>query len=148
MDNKQKISLQTLNEHFSKVLNSPLPNPIYGKTIFFCKGCVEPVTERNQLLGYLGAFSGTSYKLNSDIDIVVIPYTSFKNLKYDKPDSVIDSINEKLNNFDKDKNRLSNKIPNALLVPEHKFFQFIKSNLLKNDKVKLEQFKKLDLSYG
>lgn len=147
MENEDLLSLQLISDHFKKIKESPLPNPIYGKTIFFCEGCVKPVTERNQLLGYLGSFSGTSNKLNSEIDIVIIPKSSFNNLKNGKSDFVIDSINEKLNNYDKVKNRYSNKIPNALIVPEHKFFQFIKDHLLKSDQVKIEQFDRINFSY-
>ena len=68
-------------------------------------------------------------------------------MKNGESDSVIDSINKKLNNFDEEKNRYSNKIPNALIVPEHKFFQFIKDQLLGNDQVKVEQFSRIDFSY-
>jgi hypothetical protein len=147
MDNRQQLSLQIINEHLAKIKNSSLPNPIYGKTIFFCEGCVKPIIERNQLLGYLGAFSGTSYKLNSEIDIVVIPMSSFNNLKNGNSDSVLDSINEKLKYFDEEKKRYSNKIPNARIVPEHKFFQFVKEKLLKNDQVKIDQFERISFSY-
>jgi hypothetical protein len=147
MDNYNQLSLQLISEHFNKIEESSLPNPIYGKSIFFCEGCVKPITERNQLLGYLGAFSGASNELNSEIDIVVISKLSFNNLKNDKSDSVIDSINEKLNNYDEVKNRYSNKIPNALIVPEHKFFQFIKEKLLKSDQVKIDQFERINFSY-
>lgn len=147
MEKENLLSLQLTSDHFKKIHDSPLPNPIYGKTIFFFEGCVKPVIERNQLLGYLGAFSRTSYELNSEIDIVVIPNSSYYNLKNDKSDSVIYSINEKLKNFDEEKNRYSNKIPNALIVTEHKFFQFIKSNLLNNDQVKIEQFERINFSY-
>jgi len=147
MEKKDQLSLQLISDHFKKIKESHLPNPIYGKTVFFCEGCVKPITERNQLLGYLGAFSGTSYELNSEIDIVVIPNSSFNSLKNGNSDSVIESINEKLNNFDEEKNRYSNKIPNALIVPEHKFFQFIKDHLLKSDRVKIEQFKRINFSY-
>lgn len=144
MENGNQLSLQLISDHFKKIEESPLPNPIYGKTIFFCEGCAEPVIERNQLLGYLGAFSGTSYELNSEIDIVVIPNSSFNHLKNGKSDSVIESVNEKMNNFDEEKNRYSNKIPNALIVPEHTFFQFIKDHLLKSDRVKIDQFKRIN----
>ena len=147
MEKEYPLSLQLISDHIKKIEESPLPNPIYGKNIFFCEGCVKPVTERNQLLGYLGSFSGTSYKLNSEIDIVIIPKSSFNNLKNGKSDSVIDLINEKLNNFDEEKNRYSNKIPNAFIVPEHKFFQFIKDHLLKSDRVKIKQFKRINFSY-
>ncbi|MEX1013580.1 MAG: hypothetical protein WDZ80_00280 [Candidatus Paceibacterota bacterium] len=147
MENENQLSLQLISDHFKKIHDSLLPNPIYGKTIFFCEGCVKPIIERNQLLGYLGAFSGTSYELNSEIDIVVIPNSSYSNLKNDKSDSVINLINEKLKNFDKEKNRYSNKIPNALIVPEHKFFQFIKDHLINNDQVKIEQFERINFSY-
>lgn len=147
MDNRQQFSLQIINDHFAKIENSFLPNPIYGKTIYFCEGCVKPVTERNQLLGYLGAFSGASNELNSEIDIIVISKSSFNNLKNGKSDSVVDSINKQLNNYDEVKNRYSNKIPNALIVPEHNFFQFIKENLLKSDQVKIDQFKRINFSY-
>ena len=147
MDNRQLLKLHVLNEHFKKIEESPLPNPVYGKTIFFCNGCAKPAVERNQLLGYLGAFSGDSYELNREIDIVVIPNSSFINLKNGESDPVIDSINKKLNNFDEEKNRYSNKIPNALIVSEHKFFQFIKDQLLGNDQVKVEQFSRIDFSY-
>jgi len=147
MENENQLSLQLISDHFKKIHDSPLPNPIYGKTFFFCEGCVKPVIERNQLLGYLGAFSGASNELNSEIDIVVISKSSFNNLKNGKSDSVIDSINEKLNNYDEVKNRYSNKIPNALIVPEHKFFQFIKEKLLKSDQVKIDQFERINFSY-
>jgi hypothetical protein len=147
MENDNQLSLKMISEHLKKIKESTLPNPIYGKTIFFYKGCVKPVTERNQLLGYLGVFSGTSYNLNSEIDIAVIPHLSFDNLKNDKSDSVINSINEKLKYFDGEKNRYSNKIPNTLIVPEQKFFQFIKDHLLKSDQVKIEQFNRINFSY-
>lgn len=147
MEKENQLSLQLISDHFKKIHDSPLPNPIYGKTIFSFEGCVKPVIERNQLLGYLGAFSGASNELNSEIDIVVISKSSFNNLKNGKSDSVIDSINEKLNNYDEVKNRYSNKIPNALIVPEHKFFQFIKEKLLKSDQVKIEQFERINFSY-
>ena len=147
MEKENQLSLQLVTDHFKKIQDSTLPNPIYGKSIFFCEGCVKPEAERNQFLGYLGAFSGTSSELNSEIDIVVIPNSSYSNLKTDKSDSVIDFINGKLNHFDKEKDRYSNKIPNALIVPEHKFFQFIKDNLLRNDQIKLEQFERINFSY-
>ena len=147
MDNDNQLSLQLISDHFKKIEDSALPNPIYGKTIFFCEGCVKPIIERNQLLGYLGAFSGASNELNSEIDIVVISKSSFNNLKNGKSDSVIDLINEKLNYYDEVKNRYSNKIPNALIVPEHKFFQFIKEKLLKSDQVKIDQFERINFSY-
>jgi len=147
MDNDNQLSLQLISDHFKKFENSAIPNPIYGKTIFFCENCVKPIIERNQLLGYIGAFSGTSNELNSEIDIVVISKSSFNNLKNGKSDSAIDSINEKLKNFDKEKNRYSNNIPNALIVPEHKFFHFIKDRLLKSDQVKIDQFERINFSY-
>ena len=147
MEKENQLSQQLIIGHFKKIEESLLPNPIYGKTILFCNGCAKPAVERNQLLGYLGAFSGDSYELNREIDIVVIPNSSFINLKNGESDSVIDSINKKLNNFDEEKNRYSNKIPNALIVPEHKFFQFIKDQLLGNDQVKVEQFSRIDFSY-
>ena len=147
MDNDNQLSLQLISDHFKKIEDSALPNPIYGKTIFFCEGCVKPIIERNQLLGYLGAFSGDSNELNSEIDIVVISKSSFNSLKNGKSDSVIDLINEKLNYYDEVKNRYSNKIPNALIVPEHKFFQFIKEKLLKSDQVKIDQFERINFSY-
>ena len=147
MEKENQLSIQLISDHFKKIHDSPLPNPVYGKTIFFFEGCVKPVIERNQLLGYLGAFSGASNELNSEIDIVVISKSSFNNLKNGKSDSVIDSINERLNNYDEVKNRYSNKIPNTLIVPEHKFFQFIKENLLKSDQVKIDQFERINFSY-
>lgn len=147
MEKENQLSIQLISDHFKKIHDSPLPNPIYGKTIFFCEGCVKPIIERNQLLGYLGAFSGTSYKLNSEIDIVVIPMSSFNNLKNGNSDTVLDLINEKLKYFDEEKNRYSNKIPNARIVPEHKFFQFIKDKLLKSDQVKIDQFERISFSY-
>lgn len=147
MEKENQLSLQLISDHFKKILDSPLPNPIYGKTIFFCEGCVKPVIERNQLLGYLGAFSGTSYELNSEIDIAVIPKSSFINLENDLSDSVIDSINKKLKNFDEEKKRFSNKIQNTLIVPEHKFFQYIKDHLINKDQVKIEQFERMNFIY-
>lgn len=147
MENGSQLSLQLISDHFKKIEESALPNPIYGKTIFFCEGCVDPAIDRNQLLGYLGAFSRTSSELNSEIDIVVISFSSFNNLKEGKSDSAIDSINEKLKYFDVEKSRYSNKIQNALIVPEHNFFQFIKGKLLQTDQVKLDQFERINFSY-
>jgi len=147
MEKENQLTIQLISDHFKKIHDSPLPNPIYGKTIYFFKGCAEPVIVRNQLLGYLGAFSRTSDELNSEIDIVVIPYSSFINLRNDKSDSVVEAINEKLKNYDQEKKRYTNKIPNALIVSEQLLFQFIQRKLLKNDQVRIDQIERISFSY-
>lgn len=139
--------MDVVTKHISEIKESSIPNPMYGKTIYFFKESVKPQIERNQLLGYLGAFAGTSTDLSSEVDICVIPHASYLKLKDEKSDIVITTINEKLNAYDEEKDRYSNKIPNTLIVPERHFFKFIKDHLLENDQVKIDQFKQIDFTY-
>jgi len=146
MEKKNSLTLDLIQEHISKIVNSPLPNPIYGKNIFFFEGCVKPRLERNQLFGYLGVFSGSN-ELNNEVDICVIPLSSYKMLKDGESDDVINEINEKMNSHNKETNRYTNAISNTLIIPEKKLFAFIKEKLLKDDKVKINQFNRINFNY-
>ncbi|MBN2730944.1 MAG: hypothetical protein JXR26_00815 [Balneolaceae bacterium] len=42
MDDENPLTLNLIDEHFSKIAGSSLPNPIYGKSIFFFEECVKP----------------------------------------------------------------------------------------------------------
>lgn len=133
--------LERLKEHIGKFQMKELKNPFYGKEVYFFEGCVGPILERNQLLGYIGAFSGNNNKLNSKIDYAVLNDSSWKRLNELKSDHNLESLVELLGIRDEKRN----EIPNTLIIPESKCYTKVYS-FIKIDPVKLKQFKKVDFS--
>lgn len=147
-EERVQLSLDLMNEHFSTVADSSIWNPFYDKNILFFEGCAKPNVARNQLLGYLGAFSNSSAKLNSEIDICVMPFASYEVLENGNSDEVIKTINNKLSSYNKKSENYTNKIPNTLILSEKRFFKYISDNLLKNDQVKIDQFNRINFSFS
>jgi len=77
----------------------------------------------------------------------VIPHSSYLHLKNEKADIVINSINEKLNSYDKKKKGIQIKFQTHSLLQKTVFFKFIKDHLLKSDQVKNDQFKLINFTY-
>jgi hypothetical protein len=146
-DDGKPLTINLIDKHFSKITDSSLWNPIYGKSIFFFEECVKPSLARNQLLGYLGAFSNSSPELNREFDICVIPYASCKALKNGGSDEITKAISKKLKSYNKKSDSYTNTIPNTLIISEYHFFQFIKDNLLQDDQVKIDQFNQIDFTF-
>lgn len=147
MEKKNSLTLNLIHNHTSEIVNSSLPNPIYGKNIFFYQGCAKPQIERNQLFGYLGVFTGFN-ELNNEVDICVIPLSSYKTLKDGESDDVISEINEKMNSYNEETDRYTNTISSVKIIQERKLFTYVKNNLLKDDQVKINQFNRIDLNYN
>lgn len=148
MKEKNSLTLNLIHKYTSEIVDSSLPNPIYGKSIFFYQGCAKPRTERNQLFGYLGVFTGGFNELNNEVDICVIPLSSYKTLKDGESDNVISEINEKMNSYNEESNRYTNTISSVKIIQERKLFTYVKNNLLKDDQVKINQFNRIDFNYN
>jgi len=140
-----KVTKALLEKNFEKISSSTFYNPLYGKKFYFFDTCTPPKITRNQLLGYLGAFSESS--LSSEIDICVVPFSSYQDLKDGFQNKVIEKLNNKLNSYNEEKDRNSNTIPNTLIISEKDLFKFVKSSLLGDDQVKIDQFERLDFTF-
>ncbi|HEX6983411.1 MAG TPA: hypothetical protein VF181_11695 [Balneolaceae bacterium] len=143
---EEKVDLtEVINKSIENLKLSNVPNPIYGKKLFFFDECVGPKYERNQLLGYLGAFCSFT-KLTSEIDICVIPFASWQRVLENECDEITKELISKLEVKDEQTGRTSNLIPNTFILPESFLFKYIEDNLLVDDDVKAKQFERIDFS--
>lgn len=141
----KKVTEALLEKDFKKIISSTFYNPIYGKKFYFFDSCTPPKIIRDQLFGYLGAFSDAS--LSSEIDICVIPFSSHQDLIDGVNNNVIEILNNKLNFYNEENDRHSNTIPNTLIISEKDLFKFVKRRLLVDDQVKIDQFERLDFAF-
>jgi len=135
-----------IREDIQDLNSSNLPNPLYGKNIFFFDGCVEPKNDRNQLMGYLGIFCGYN-KLDREIDYCILPKETSNKIVAEKTDQITELLYNKINHRKKDTGSITNTIPNTAILPEEVLFTYIKNNLIQKDEVKKKQFERLNLTF-
>lgn len=135
--------LKKIRESIEDLKSFKLYNPFYGKNICFLEGCVTPATSRNQLLGYLGSFCAYP-ELTNEVDFCIIPYKTSQNILNNDEDDITELLRHKMTN---DSKSSDTKITNFSLLPEDVFFGYIKSNLLGDDAVKINQFDRIQFSF-
>lgn len=135
-----------IESDMNKLEENSLANPFYGKEIFFFDGCVEPILERNQLMGYLGAFSGNNKELTSVINYAVFPDNSWLNIESCELDGNIDLLSDFIGIKQTIESSKRDRIPNTRIIPERYFFQRVLS-FIKTDEVKMNQFRKVNFQF-
>lgn len=139
---KRKILEKLLDKvkyDIEKLEKVKLTNPFYGKEIYFFNGCVKPIVDRNQLMGYIGAFSGNNKKLISKINYGVLNENSWLNLQDLRSDENLEKLSALIGLPEGKRN----KIPNTYIIPESILFYRV-YEFIKNDQVKLNQFNRVD----
>ncbi len=121
-------------------------NPFYGKELYFFEDCIGPRLDRNQLFGYIGAFSGNNYKLKSTIDFCIYPDSSFEKLISGKLDANSIALSDLIFYRKKSGSKITDKIRATLIIREEKIYTRVYS-FIKNDPVKVSQYNKLNLEY-
>lgn len=143
----KSVEMDIIKNHTKQLFDSSKLNPIYGKRIYLHKGCTGPELIRDQLLGYLGANVVDNIGQGRDVDILIIPYSSYRKLENNEVDDVVKSIGNMLNVFEKKSQEQQNPISDTLIISEHSLFNFISESFLKDDPVTKNHYKRLNFKY-
>lgn len=144
MDTSERLK-KLIKVSTDKVNGSKLPNPFYGKKIFFSDNCTGPLINRTTLMGYIGATSGTIKELNKDVDYCVIPDTAYSNLLDGSSDNIINKLLSLIDYTPDKKSKSRSLIPETRIITEKTLFKIMHS-FVKNDPVKMKHYNELHIS--